>query len=146
MISFFVPAVPIAQPRQRHAIIAGHVRNYTPTAHPVTAFKATCRLASRQAFVGGPMEGPLYLKLLFLMPRPGRLRWKRRPMPREWHTSKPDLDNLEKSIKDALTGTVWIDDAQVCSVEKRKLYCRGDEQPGVCVEVERIREIVEVLK
>lgn len=29
VVQFVVPAVPVAQPRQRHALVAGHVRNYT---------------------------------------------------------------------------------------------------------------------
>ena len=38
MISLTVPGLPVAQPRQRHALIAGFVRNYTPKAAPVNAF------------------------------------------------------------------------------------------------------------
>ena len=31
-----------------------------------------------------------------------------------WKTSKPDLDNLVKTIKDALNGVAYHDDSQVC--------------------------------
>lgn len=136
MIQFFIPGTPIPQPRQRHAMIGGHVRNYTPTKHPVNAFKASARMAARQAYQGPPLEGPIELRVLFLMPRPKRMQWKTRPMPREWHTGKPDCENIIKSLQDALTGLVWVDDAQVCRLMAEKFYCRGDEQPGTWVRIE----------
>ncbi len=37
-------------------------------------------------------------------------------------TVKPDVDNLAKGIKDALTGMIWRDDAQVVSLTVRKFY------------------------
>lgn len=135
MIRFSIPSVPIAQPRQRHALIAGHVRNFTPAKHPVQAFKAVARMAAHQAYQGPPLEGPLSLRVLFLMPRPGRLRWKKRLMPRQWHTSKPDADNLLKSLKDALSGLVYVDDAQICELTAKKVYCNGSEPPGLWVEI-----------
>jgi Holliday junction resolvase RusA-like endonuclease len=36
--------------------------------------------------------------------------------------TKPDLDNLEKSVKDGMNGVVYRDDAQVCRVTKSKVY------------------------
>lgn len=134
--------MPIAQPRQRHRIVAAGGRtfaqNYTPTKHPVQDFKATVRMALRKVYDGAPpLEGPIFLRLLFLMPRPGRLIWKSRPMPRVPHIGRPDLDNLEKSVVDALTGQAWRDDSQVCEVSMRKDYAAGDEQPAVYVEIER---------
>ncbi|MCI0421332.1 MAG: RusA family crossover junction endodeoxyribonuclease [Acidobacteria bacterium] len=137
MIRFSVPAVPIAQPRQRHRVMMSGGRsfahNFTPTKHPVQAFKATVRLALRAAYQGSPLEGPLGLSVTFLMPRPGRLRWKKRPMPRQPHATKPDLDNLMKSLKDALNGLAWLDDGQITRVEAVKVYAAGTETPGVQV-------------
>jgi len=42
-------------------------------------------------------------------------------------TSKPDLDNLTKIIKDALNGVVYRDDAQVASLTVQKTYGDRDE-------------------
>ena len=136
-IRFIVPAVPIAQPRQRHAMIAGHIRNYTPTKSPVNAFKASARLAFSQVYCLEPLDGPVTLSCVFVMPRPKRLIWKRREMPREPHTGKPDLDNLIKSLKDALKGLAWRDDSQVCSYAEPfgKVIASGNEQPHVEVEI-----------
>lgn len=89
---------------------------------------------------GAPMQGPLALSLVFVLPRPQKLIWKTREMPRAWHTGKPDSDNLQKSLKDALTKLMWVDDAQVCRVDAVKYIAAGDEQPHVEVVIEQLAE------
>jgi len=136
-ITFTVAAVPVAQPRQRHRIINTGDRvfaqNYTPTKDPVNAFKAKVGQAAEQAYQGPPLQGPLALDLVFVLPRPGYLCWKTKPMPRLFHTSKPDADNLAKAVKDALSGLLWRDDCQVCKLTAEKHIAAGDEQPSVLV-------------
>jgi Holliday junction resolvase RusA-like endonuclease len=39
-----------------------------------------------------------------------------------WHTIKPDMDNLEKAIKDGLNKVAYSDDCQVAFVCKTKIY------------------------
>tara|TARA_R110000868_G_scaffold101057_1_gene278212 strand:- start:11235 stop:11516 length:282 start_codon:yes stop_codon:yes gene_type:complete len=78
-----------------------------------------------------PLGGPLKLSLVFVMPRTQNQIWKTKPMPRIWHDKKPDFDNLEKSVCDALKGLVWFDDSQICSVSTIKVIAAGDEQPHV---------------
>jgi Holliday junction resolvase RusA-like endonuclease len=39
-----------------------------------------------------------------------------------YHTQKPDLDNIEKSILDGLNGIAFKDDSQVADVSKRKVW------------------------
>lgn len=143
MITFRVPAVPVAQPRQRHrafTVPSGRIatQNYTPAKHKVQDFKATVRLAAQQAYVGPPLGGAIVLRLVFILPRPGRLRWKSRPMPRARHTSKPDADNLAKSVKDALSKQCWADDSQICELHAEKWYAAGDEAPAVEIEIQAI--------
>lgn len=139
IIQFTVPCVPIAQPRQRHRIVNAGGRtfssNYTPKRDPVNAFKATIQMAAQQAYQGPPLEGPVALTLCFVFPRPKCLCWKKRAMPRVWHISKPDLDNVVKAVKDSLKSTVWRDDAQVCRLTVEKWIAAGNEQPSVTVEI-----------
>lgn len=40
----------------------------------------------------------------------------------EYPTVKPDIDNVEKAIFDAINGIVWKDDVQVVRVSKEKRY------------------------
>lgn len=145
MIRFTVPAIPIAQPRQRHRIVTtaagSHAMNYTPAKHPVQTFKASVRLAAQQAYQGPPLSGPVGLVVVFVLPRPGRLRWKTRPMPRCLHQGKPDLDNLIKAVKDSLNGLVWRDDGQIAHANLSKVYASGDEQPCVTVEISSLGDL-----
>lgn len=148
-IRFSVPAIPVAQPRQRHRVAVANgrafARNYTPGKHPVNAFKASVRHEFVVAYQGPPLDGPLRLAVLFVMPRPGRLVWKTRPMPRAWAEPKPDTDNLVKAVKDSLNGLAWRDDSQVCLLNAAKVYASGDEAPHVEVVIARLDgEILEV--
>jgi Holliday junction resolvase RusA-like endonuclease len=141
--SFSVPVIPIAQPRQKHRIIntkdgKSFVHNYTAAKHKVNDFKATVRMAH-----GAPkiIDGPVRLKVVFVLPRPKNKCWKKKPTPAYYHTSKPDLDNLLKSVKDALSGVAYRDDAQICELEATKVVAAGDEQPRVDVTIEEIEEL-----
>lgn len=134
MITICVPCIPVAQPRQRHALIAGHVRNYTPAKDPVNAFKATLRLAAQQVYHGPPLSGPLRVIIDAVFPRlsntpkkrPGRLR----------KTTKPDLDNVAKAVMDALNGLTWADDAAISELTVTKWHAAADEQPNVEILIE----------
>lgn len=148
-IRFTVPAVPVAQPRPRavqghngHARMheVTHIKNADGTRkpHPIAAFKATVRMAAEQAYQGPPLEGPLRMTIVFVFPRTTSQIWKTRPMPRLHHTKTPDRDNCEKAVMDALKGTVFADDAQVCCGEVSKWIAAGDEQPHVEVTIEQL--------
>jgi Holliday junction resolvase RusA-like endonuclease len=159
MIKFHVPGLPVAQPRQRQRVVMAKGRaiatNYTPRKDRVNEFKAAVRLAGQQAseasvrqvagneqftlFPFEPIDGPVAVALLFLLPRPGRLRWKKRVMPRAPHASKPDIENLAKAVLDALTCILWRDDAQVCQLKIEKHYAAAGEPVGVHIEVWRVK-------
>lgn len=136
-----VPAVPVAQPRARAAVIAGQARIYNPSKHPVTAFKATVRHAFHDAYKGSPLTGPLRCDCLFVMPRPKSLIWKTRAMPRLPHAIKPDRDNLDKAVMDALKGIAWIDDSQVSQGWIEKCIAAGDEQPHAVIMIAQVEVI-----
>ena len=42
------------------------------------------------------------------------------------HTKRPDLDNLQKSVLDALNGILWEDDAIVWAIVAQKHYDKAD--------------------
>lgn len=134
MPRFTVPGVPVAQPRQRHRVVGKFVQNYTPTKHPVNAFKAAVQFAAQPEF-SQPIEGPVSLSVVFVMPRPRNLVWKSKPMPRLPKASKPDFENIVKALMDALTGIAWRDDAQVWAATVTKYVAAGDETPHTEVEI-----------
>ena len=83
---------------------------------------------------GKPFEGALHIILQFTF-----------AIPKSWpkikrlhggivgHTSKPDWDNLSKSVTDACIGIVYNDDSQIVRASVEKRY--GDKE-GVRVVVE----------
>jgi Holliday junction resolvase RusA-like endonuclease len=144
-IVFSLRTLPIAQPRQRTRTVVAHGKvfgqNYTPAKHPVNAFKAELAFAAQQTYKGSPLTGPLAVELVFIFPRPQRLIWKSKPMPREWHTGRPDSENVAKACLDSLTGICWADDSQVCDLHIVKWIAAGHDAadgPGVSVSIEEL--------
>lgn len=141
IVEFTVPHLPIAQPRQRHRVVTPasgkpFVQNYTPSGDPVNGFKAAIQACAEKAMKGNaPIEGPLRVDLCFVFPRTKGQLWKRKPMPRIRHAKKPDRDNVEKAVSDALNKIVWLDDAQVCDGVIQKWIASGDEHPHVKISV-----------
>lgn len=134
-MKLIIPAVPVAQPRQRHRVVKGYAVNYTPDSHPVQAYKATVRLAAHEAGVRTVMEGPIALDVDFYLPRPKRLMRRKDPDGPVRHTGRPDADNLWKSTVDSLGGLVWRDDSQICDSHMRKWYVEKDGIPRVEITV-----------
>jgi len=132
-----IPSLPVAQPRQRHTSFGA---NYVPKQHPVHAFKAAVMLVCQQDGPGEPLQGPVHLRVTFSFPRP-KSHWtaggnlaKRATLR---HIQRPDLDNLGKSVMDAMTQAgVWGDDAQVMRLVLIKRWCDAGELPGVLVRLE----------
>lgn len=135
-INFFVPGVPVAQPRVKATARGGFARVYTPKT--ADAFKASVVLAASQAFKQPPIAGPVKLSVEFIFPRPKNAIWKTRPMPSMPHTKKPDCSNLIKGVEDCLNGVLWVDDSQIVTLEVLKRIASGDEIPGTFVEVEEV--------
>ena len=72
------------------------------------------------------------IEFFFIVPK----SWpKKRKDDAKWHTNKPDIDNLQKAVKDALNGIAYRDDSQVCQVCARKQYAQSD---GMMIEIEEI--------
>lgn len=146
LIHFVVPGSPIAQPRQRHRIANGQgrqfVHNYTPTKHPVNAFKAAVQSAAASVYHGAPSEAPIAMDIVAVFPRAAGKVWKTKPMPSYPHTSRPDADNLAKSVMDGLTSVVWARDEQVAHLTVTKRVASGDEQPHVEVAIRTIGDEV----
>jgi Holliday junction resolvase RusA-like endonuclease len=124
---FFVEGLPIAQPRTRSTASGRH---YTPD-NGIHKWKRSLQFVARQHYHGKKIEGPFRVDLLFVFPRPKSIQWKTKPMPQIWHIKKPDRDNLDKAVLDALTGIFWHDDCQVCSGTIDKQIADGDSKSGV---------------
>lgn len=139
-VRFTIPFAPVAKARARSVYMPGRgVRHYTPknTADWESTVAGHARLACRT-----PLDGPITLSLGFYLPIPVSWpNWKRdAALSGEIApTSKPDLDNLEKSIKDACNGIAWVDDAQAVRVNKWKFY---SDHPRVEVIFEPMKHLL----
>lgn len=85
----------------------------------------TIRLIARNQFGGNQLiDGPVRLSIRFERPRPKShfgakgIKANAPALP----TTKPDLTKLVRAIEDALKGTVWRDDSQVCEQLTQKVY------------------------
>lgn len=135
VITFRATGVPKGQPRPRAFARKGRVRVYTPGT--AEAWKSQIAEAAK-TWHGLKIEGPIMLTVDFLMPRP-RSHFRRngdvRPTAPQWHTSRPDLDNLLKAVLDALTTVgVWRDDNEVVEIVSRKRYATETE-PGAIISI-----------
>lgn len=67
--------------------------------------------------------GPVYMEIqyYFTIPKSWSQKKKNEHIG-NWHTSKPDIDNLNKAIMDALNGIAYLDDAQICYIKSSKKY------------------------
>ncbi len=136
--SFVVPGIPVAQPRQRLTVrtVSGRplAINYTPAKSPVNQFKALCRMAAAKAYRGAPLTTAVAIEVTFVFPRPKSVR-KKDGSARLPHVSRPDLDNVLKSLLDALSGVTFLDDSQVHVARVEKWKAAATEQPHTLVRI-----------
>ena len=78
----------------------------------------------RQHFKDRPqplLKGPLLVIVHFVLPAPiSQPETRRRKQNLLPHMKRPDGDNLEKYLNDALSGVVWNDDAQITWILRSK--------------------------
>jgi len=68
-----------------------------------------------------PLTGPLRVKILVITSRPLSAK--------NWSAKKPDVDNFEKAVLDALQA-FWVDDCQVADLHAQKVVAAWGESPG----------------
>ena len=125
-----IPGPPIGKGRPRATVRGGHVRTYTPKR--TQQWEAVAASTLMVEWAEAPLDGPVSVGILALFPRPQRMVWKRKPMPREPYIQAPDIDNVAKACLDALQKAGCVrDDKTVWSLDCIALYCSGDEAPRV---------------
>lgn len=132
---FSLNGEPRGKGRPRATVRGGYASVYTD---PKTRkYEASVRAAAASVMAGrDPFEGPLSVSLRFRMPIPKSATKRARAAMATGeiaHTSRPDLDNCQKAILDAMNGVVFCDDSQIVRSFTTKLYA---ELPGVDVRIE----------
>jgi len=145
VVSFFVPGRP--KPK-------GSTHSFN---HPVTGAVITkqqgakvlpvwqARIAHEAKMSGAVVaEGPVSVCAWFSFTRPkshSNRHGLRADAPlRPTSRAVGDVDKLARALLDALTGVVWHDDSQCCSLRVSKHYCKPGAADGVAVEIREIKE------
>ena len=132
-IKFEVPGKVIGKARPRHTRSG---QTYTP------AHTRLYERAIKKAFLdagGSKLSGAVHVDfeaITGIQASATKAQRKRRMEGSELALMKPDLDNIEKALLDALNGAGYDDD--VCVVSVRKIKGRYESEPRLIV---RVREI-----
>ncbi|MNJ17889.1 Endodeoxyribonuclease RusA [compost metagenome] len=133
-VSFVVPGEPQGKGRPRIGKVGNHARMFTPT--KTVAYEGLVALAAQDVMQGRELlQGAVMVEMKIFVSIPQSMSKKRKAQAlagQIFPTKKPDVDNVEKAIFDAINGVVWKDDVQVVDVFKRKRY---GETPGVLVRI-----------
>lgn len=143
-ITFFVAGEPKGQPRPRAFArnFGGKWQARVYDAGTAEGWKGAIALAAKPFVPFIPLEGPVRLDVTFYFPRPKAHFTKKglRPTAPAFHVSKPDRDNCEKALLDALKQLGMMrDDSQVCAGAVVKRY---GAKPGAEVIITPIGETV----
>lgn len=125
-------------PKERPRVVrmkSGKITSYTPAR--TKRFSADVR-AVVDGVMGAspPAQGPVSLTMVFFMAIPESWpQWKQAAAAegRIAPTGRPDMDNLEKALLDALNGRAFLDDAYVVDRFAIKRYAA---QPGIRIRMD----------
>lgn len=136
-ISFTIYGDPHAQKRHKHFKRG----KFTGTYDPSSRDKAEFLLMVQKHRPQRPIEGPVRLDVAFYFSRPkahygtGRNANVLKHWAPEYHTSRPDQDNLMKFCMDALNGIFWKDDSYIAQGSFVKKY---SESPRVEITINEL--------
>lgn len=153
-LTIVVAGEPCGQPRARSCVIyrfsgkkgrkVPSTRQYEDDESDGYAWKQKIIRAARKLAPNPPLDGPLRVDVFAYFARTKELLKPKYPRGPIWMPQKPDRDNMDKCVLDALTeARVWLDDKQVCAGEPLKWYVSIDCQPGIVIKIRPLTETAE---
>lgn len=139
-LCFRVPGEPRGQGRPRFARIGDGVRAYKDRATAIAenvVLLAYVRARHEEWSEPWPHGVRLCVGATFLLPK-SRPKWQRECADRVLKVSRPDADNVAKTVLDALNKVAWVDDAQVVDLRASKGY---GPRAGLAVGIERLSAV-----
>jgi Holliday junction resolvase RusA-like endonuclease len=136
-VTFTIQGAPRGKGRPRFARCGNHVKTYTDA--KTTAYERMVQLCWKQQSGQRMPDGvPIkaYVRAYFPIPKSASKK-RRAELEGTPHTKKCDIDNLLKSVFDALNGVAYTDDSAICYVVAAKIYSAS---PRVEVVLESIGE------
>lgn len=129
MISFFMLMIPPTVTFQDKQINWKNKVIYDSAEVKTAKQKLEAHLAKHR--INKPLEGPLCLRSIWIYPGE-----EKDPIPK---TTKPDADNINKLLMDAMTKLkFWKDDAQIFDLHIQKYE---GTQPGIYIEIDEFSEV-----
>jgi Holliday junction resolvase RusA-like endonuclease len=116
----------------------GKTWGYTPA--PTRAYEKELRAVAKDAMghiglFGGPVE--LLITATFPVPKSWPIKKRNNALTGYLYpVTKPDFDNIEKMVADAIKGVVWRDDSQVVASRFRKVYGQTPTLQVIVAELE----------
>lgn len=128
-LSFLLDVEPMPSPRPRFRVIGKFASAYMPKNykdHTAELVEQLQRISTEK------FEGPLSVDLCVFVTK---ARTSKLLFP------KPDIDNYEKTILDAITKAenIWHDDTQVVQLNSLKLFAAEENIPGYSVSIKPYR-------
>jgi Holliday junction resolvase RusA-like endonuclease len=103
-----------------------YMAKYTPSAIVNDDKTIASQVISQIPISHKPWTGAIMVRVQYVFPVTSNFSKKKldelRAGKRFFKTTKPDLDNLDKKLKDAMEGRVYLNDAQICSSLSEKIY------------------------
>jgi crossover junction endodeoxyribonuclease RusA len=130
-LTFTVAGMAPAPQGSKRALGNGRMIESSKNVNPWRMLVAEAALATKAPLIKAPVR--LSIVFLFLRPKGHYGRKGLKPSAPAYHHTRPDVDKLQRSTFDALTGTLIHDDSLIvgCTAEKR--YCVGEEKPGAII-------------
>jgi len=125
-VEFTVYGIPVAKARARTVRLPnGTIKSYTPK--KTASWEEAIRTTALEYIPSTLFDGPLVLEATFY-----RLKPKSKPKKHLYPDTKPDLDNLCKSVTDALEGIIFTNDSRFVDKILKKRY---GEPPRVEIKI-----------
>ena len=124
--TFFCPGVPKPQ-GSKNVSRSGHTYEANKD---LPAWRAKVAQVARLHHEGAPLDVPVRVTAVFVMPRPKRPKW-------DYPAGPPDTDKLQRAVGDALEKAgVVRNDSRIVAWAPLKRYPEVGEETGVYVTVE----------
>lgn len=110
---------PVPKGRPKFSTVGGFPRAVTPS--KTRRFEKQIAILATELNIKNNWKSitgiPIKVEIIFFLERPKHI-----PKNRKLPMVKPDLDNLYKSVTDALNEIVWEDDNLICEAQIKKEY------------------------
>lgn len=124
-VALRIPVEPKPKGRPRFTSFGGHVHTYTPSKTSQYEEKIKQYYQRATNYFKYEKSQAICVSLVFGMPIPVSTTKSRKVAMADGiirHTKKPDIDNLIKSVLDALNNVAWVDDSQIVRISASKTY------------------------